>query len=68
MRNDSFFFCKTDHDECSSNPCLNGGTCVNSKKKFTCICPRTYKGQRCEGGFDISITGNEIVIEKAFFG
>ena len=49
------FFCKTDYDECTSGPCLNGGTCVNGKTKFTCVCPRTHMGQICEGGFGLAI-------------
>ena len=44
---------KTDYDECTSNPCLNGGTCVNRKRHFTCICPRTHKGRMCEGKFKV---------------
>ena len=48
-------FCKTDYDECTNDPCLNGGTCVNGKRKFTCVCPRTHMGQTCEGGFDLAI-------------
>jgi len=42
------YTCKKDYDECTSNPCLNGGTCVNGKRKFTCICPRTHKGKTCQ--------------------
>ncbi|XP_022809623.1 uncharacterized protein LOC111346613 [Stylophora pistillata] len=42
------YTCKKDYDECSSSPCLNGGTCVNKKRNFTCICPRTHKGRTCE--------------------
>ena len=38
-----------DYDECTSGPCLNGGTCVNGKRKFSCISPRTHKGKTCEG-------------------
>ena len=36
----------------SSNPCLNGGTCLlpspNSKKRFRCKCPERYQGEQCE--------------------
>ncbi|KHJ48179.1 EGF-like domain protein [Trichuris suis] len=35
-------------DECLSSPCLNGGTCVDEKAKFSCICPREFWGTRCE--------------------
>ena len=48
-------FCETDYDECTSDPCLNGGTCINGKRKFTCLCPRTHKGRTCEGGFEFFI-------------
>lgn len=33
---------------CQSNPCLNGGTCNNNGKSFTCTCLATYTGRRCE--------------------
>lgn len=39
----------SDYDECTSSPCLNGGTCVNGKRNFKCICPGTHKGRTCEG-------------------
>lgn len=47
--NVSICYVYLDYDECTSGPCLNGGTCKNGKRKFSCICPRTHKGRICEG-------------------
>ncbi|KAK3728954.1 hypothetical protein QZH41_016808 [Actinostola sp. cb2023] len=37
---------------CRSQPCMNGGTCVDHchtpKHKFTCTCPSTHVGRVCE--------------------
>ncbi|XP_063226608.1 cubilin [Bacillus rossius redtenbacheri] len=35
-------------DECSSNPCQNGGSCEDSYNKFICRCPPGWEGPRCE--------------------
>ncbi|XP_071156308.1 cubilin-like isoform X2 [Mytilus edulis] len=35
-------------DECSSNPCRNGGTCVDRYNGFTCKCPNAWQGITCE--------------------
>ncbi|XP_035298709.1 cubilin isoform X2 [Cricetulus griseus] len=32
---------------CSSNPCRNGGTCVNLHNSFFCICPPQWEGLFC---------------------
>ncbi|NXY42567.1 CUBN protein, partial [Ceuthmochares aereus] len=32
---------------CSSNPCKNSGTCVNSLDGFFCLCPSNWKGLLC---------------------
>ena len=37
-----------DVDECSSNPCQNGGTCTDEIANFTCTCPLGYTGRHCE--------------------
>ncbi|XP_041484980.1 lactadherin-like isoform X2 [Lytechinus variegatus] len=37
---------------CSSNPCRHGGTCEETDKGFSCICPESYSGQTCEHGED----------------
>nr|XP_044991063.1 cubilin [Jaculus jaculus] len=36
-----------DMNVCSSNPCHNGGTCLNMHNSFFCICPRQWEGPLC---------------------
>ncbi|XP_004716072.1 cubilin [Echinops telfairi] len=36
-----------DKNVCSSNPCQNGGTCLNLHGAFFCICPSQWKGPLC---------------------
>ncbi|XP_047444137.1 protein crumbs homolog 1 isoform X3 [Mugil cephalus] len=33
---------------CRSNPCLNGGMCFSKWDDFTCTCPPSTSGRRCE--------------------
>ncbi|XP_067851680.1 sushi, nidogen and EGF-like domain-containing protein 1 isoform X2 [Heptranchias perlo] len=35
-------------DECSSQPCLNGGTCKDGVDTFVCECQKEYTGSICE--------------------
>ena len=35
-------------DECLSNPCKNGGKCVDHMNRFTCVCTPGWKGTFCE--------------------
>lgn len=35
-------------DNCSSNPCLNGGTCFNTFGGYVCRCPAAWTGSSCE--------------------
>ena len=37
-----------DINECSSNPCLNGGTCVDQVNGYLCNCQDGYQGVRCQ--------------------
>uniref|UniRef100_T1H1G3 EGF-like domain-containing protein n=1 Tax=Megaselia scalaris TaxID=36166 RepID=T1H1G3_MEGSC len=41
-----------DLDECSSDPCKNGGTCVDLYKRFHCLCPEGWAGASCEMDID----------------
>ncbi|MBN3297112.1 CSPG2 protein, partial [Amia calva] len=38
----------SDVDECHSNPCRNGGTCIDSFNSYTCVCLPSYAGALCE--------------------
>ncbi|KAK9874636.1 hypothetical protein WA026_005463 [Henosepilachna vigintioctopunctata] len=40
-------FCEFDLNECDSNPCLNGATCINEIGSFHCICPPNMTGIYC---------------------
>ena len=42
--------CFADINECSSNPCRNGGTCRDGVNSYTCNCVAAYKGVNCEIG------------------
>lgn len=44
------FCAAADVDECHSNPCLNGATCLDAVNSFTCLCLPSYTGELCEQG------------------
>ena len=37
-----------DINECSSNPCQNGGSCQNNYLEYECDCLPAYTGYNCE--------------------
>ncbi|XP_006894385.1 PREDICTED: cubilin-like [Elephantulus edwardii] len=41
-----------DKKVCSSNPCQNGGTCLNLHDSFFCICPSQWQGPLCSVDVD----------------
>ncbi|XP_069007315.1 cubilin [Embiotoca jacksoni] len=40
--------CDQNTDECSSNPCRNGGTCTDGVNGFTCTCTAQWTGPVCQ--------------------
>ena len=42
-----------DIDECESNPCQNGGTCVDAVGGYSCTCIAGFKGDDCETGMQL---------------
>ncbi|KAK9394054.1 lactadherin-like [Crotalus adamanteus] len=40
--------CQYNVNECLSQPCKNGGTCLNLKGHFDCKCPSPYVGKTCQ--------------------
>ena len=39
-----------DIDECSSEPCTNGGTCTDGVNAYSCACVAGYSGEDCDIG------------------
>ena len=39
---------KDDTNECASNPCENGGSCIDDRNRFDCSCAPGYEGKFCE--------------------
>ena len=40
----------TEADECDSDPCQNGATCVDELAYYDCVCVDGYEGDHCEIG------------------
>ena len=43
----------SDIDECSSNPCQNGGTCNDDINGYICTCVEGYDGHTCDNGTSV---------------
>ncbi|XP_075340384.1 protein crumbs homolog 1-like [Odontesthes bonariensis] len=41
-------WCEKDMDECASDPCMNGGFCINYMNSFECVCDMNYSGIYCQ--------------------
>uniref|UniRef100_A0A1A7WBF7 Delta-like protein n=2 Tax=Iconisemion striatum TaxID=60296 RepID=A0A1A7WBF7_9TELE len=40
--------CDSEVRECDSEPCLNGGHCLNSEIGYACVCAKGFEGPLCE--------------------
>ena len=47
---ESGLVCVSDTDECASNPCDKGGTCIDGENSFECLCPPQWAGKTCQIG------------------
>ena len=45
---DNSFFPQVDINECTNNPCLNGGNCTDQVNEFQCTCPPGWTGSNCQ--------------------
>ncbi|XP_053395419.1 E-selectin-like [Mercenaria mercenaria] len=43
---------KHDIDDCSPNPCLNGGSCIDGINEYTCACAAGFTGEKCTTNID----------------
>jgi hypothetical protein len=41
------FFIPVDSENCSPNPCENGGTCTDGVNSFSCECVPGWEGDTC---------------------
>ncbi|XP_033119952.1 CD97 antigen-like [Anneissia japonica] len=41
-----------DLDDCNSDPCQNGGLCIDGDFAYTCVCQSRYTGTNCEINVD----------------
>lgn len=52
-------------NECTSNPCINNGTCVDAENTYYCNCLPGYSGIHCEIDEAVCNTTDEV---KCFNG
>jgi len=50
-------FCETNFDECASNPCANGGLCIDLVNGYMCNCTNNYISSHCSISLDETCFG-----------
>ncbi|XP_078495665.1 uncharacterized protein LOC144751206 [Ciona intestinalis] len=46
------WICMKDIDDCTTNPCMNNGTCTDGMDSYTCTCIAGYTGANCTTDID----------------
>ncbi|XP_044935077.1 fibulin-7 [Mustela putorius furo] len=55
-----------DISECSSQPCQNGGTCVEGVNQYKCMCPPGRTGSRCQHLAQTAAPDDTVAGDSAF--
>ena len=55
-----------DIDDCTPDPCQNGGTCTDGVNDYTCACVLGYTGNDCETGKTLSQNKLQTFIHTLF--
>lgn len=56
-----------DKDECTTNPCQNGATCVNTEGSYDCQCLPGFEGDGCGNGNGFIVCTFYWVADKIFW-
>ena len=51
-------------NECESDPCSNGATCVDIRRGYHCVCPAGFTGLDCDIDIDECL-GNNVCLNNA---
>ena len=54
-----------DIDDCESDPCQNGATCVDGVNSYTCICVKGFTGHDCETSENFKIK-NDFKLQSTY--
>ena len=63
-----FYFFVIDVNECSANPCKNGGKCTNTHGSYRCTCDSRFTGKNCDQGtLDRTLWNMKMIQHKLFW-